>query len=92
MAAVEPRLALYVQAVFLLGPLVLLAALGISSLQLIAVSGLVGLLVGAELVATRGATPRWRRRLLLLVKMAVAGFVAYAALRLALIAARTLTA
>lgn len=58
---------IHAQVAWMLGTIVLLAALGSLSLELFFVISLIGLLVVIELTAPVNVTPAWRRRLTWLV-------------------------
>ena len=70
----------HAQAAWMLGTLVVLAALGALSLGLFFVSSLIGLLVVVELTAAVDVTPTWRRRLKWLIALGLLGF-AYVVVR-----------
>lgn len=54
---------IYGQIAWMLGVIILLAALGSLSLELVFVLSLIGLLIIVELTAQINVTPRWRSRL-----------------------------
>ena len=54
---------IYGQIAWMLGVIILLAALGSLSLELVFVLSLIGLLIIVELTAPINVTPRWRSRL-----------------------------
>lgn len=59
---------------WMLAAIVLLSVLGSLSLELFFVVSLIGLLVVVELTAPFNVTPRWRRRLLPVIAVGLAGF------------------
>lgn len=59
---------------WMLTSIVLLTLLGALELELFFVVSLIGLLVVVELTAPLNITPRWRRRLVLVILIGLAGF------------------
>jgi len=68
------------QAAWMLGTVVVLAALSALSLDLFFVVSLVGFLVLVEVTAPFNLTPQWRRRLMWIVLVGLVGF-AYVVVR-----------
>jgi hypothetical protein len=65
---------LYGVVAWMLSVIVLLTALESLTLELFFVMSLIGLLVVVELTAPFNVTPRWRRRLLPVIAIGLAGF------------------
>ncbi len=63
------------QAAWMLGVILILAALGALSLEIFFVLSLIGLLVMIELTAPFAVTPRWRARLRWVILVGLLGFV-----------------
>lgn len=64
----------HAQLAWMLGAILLLALLGALTLELFFVVSLIGLLIAVELTASVRVTPRWRRRLRLIIAVGLLGF------------------
>lgn len=64
----------HAQLAWMLGAILLLALLGTLTLELFFVVSVIGLLVVTELTAPVRLTPRWRRRLRLVIVLGLVGF------------------
>ena len=64
----------HAQLAWMLGAILLLALLGTLTLELFFVVSVIGLLVVTELTASVRLTPRWRRRLRLVIALGLVGF------------------
>lgn len=74
MAIGRRRRFVYGVVAWMLATIVLLSALEALSLELFFVVSLIGLLVVVELTAPFNVTPRWRRRLIPVIVIGLAGF------------------
>jgi len=70
------------QALWMLGTLLVLAALGSLTLDLFFVVSLIGFLVVVELTAPLNVTPEWRRRLKWLILAGLLGFAYFVVRRI----------
>lgn len=64
----------HAQLAWMLGVILLLALLGSLTLELFFVVSLIGLLVVVELTASVRLTPRWRKRLRVIIALGLVGF------------------
>jgi uncharacterized membrane protein len=64
----------HAQLAWMLGAILLLALLGELTIELFYVVSLIGLLIAVELTASVRVTPRWRRRLRLIIAVGLLGF------------------
>lgn len=74
MATRQRQRFVYGHLAWVLGSLLVLVLLDALTLELFFVVSLVGFLVTVELVAPRAVSPRWRRRLWVVVAVGLAGF------------------